>query len=114
MTSPFFTIQPFLDRLPGWPRFFSFFGRDADRCNQADQPLQGIGSILFLTFILLGFYNDNTLIGDPMIMQLQQPNFICGWHTGFYNIKSKMNCSRDFVYMLPTGALRANGRQVNV
>ncbi len=101
-------------RAFGWPGGSALFLDNPGTPDQQLQPFEGVFAILFLRAILLRLDHHNTVFGHSSIFEPEQLLLIEVWKRGSLNIKAQVNGTGYLVHILATGALRANGLQLNL
>jgi hypothetical protein len=68
----------------------------------------------FLRTVLLGLDDQHAVAGDPTVTQRQQPLLVELGQGRIRNVEAQMHRARHLVDVLPPGALRTNGRQLDL
>ena len=95
------------------------FGRSPRGCRHGSavdeslQPRQSIVAIFLLRPVSLRFDDHDTIAGDPLIVEREEPLLDILWQRRRLDIEPQMNRGRDLVDVLTARALRANGGPID-
>src|SRR3990167_304690 len=81
--------------------------------NKSGQPLEGMGAVLLLGTVLLGLDDHHALGGDAAVAQRQQTLLVERRQGRGLTVETQVHGTGDLVDVLPTGALRTDGGQLD-
>jgi len=94
--------------------WYAFAGNLKSRPDQAGESRERITPIFFPGSVVLGFDNDHAVRGYALVVHSQQTLLDCiGQRRRFY-VKAQMNSRGNLVYILATGTLGTNCRDVDL